>query len=90
MDIKIGLIGATGRLGAVIASLHPVIPIPRNRSNEHEPCDVIIDVSSPSALLENLALQKPLVIGTTGHLNLQLMKEAAQDRPIFYAPTFTL
>lgn len=90
MAIKIGLIGANGRLGKTIAALHPVIPITRATSRTPLDCDVLIDVSSHQALQENLSARKPLVIGTTGHLIFAPIEEAAKHLPIFYAPNFSI
>ena len=90
MDIKIGLIGASGRFGKAIAAHHPIIPIDRTTSRKDLDCDVLIDVSSHTALLENLSAHKPIVIGTTGHLDLAPIEQAAKHLPIFYAPNFSL
>lgn len=90
MPIKIGLIGAGGRLGKAIADLNEVNPITRSTSRKDLDCDVLIDVSSPAALIENLSADKPIVIGTTGHLDLSPIHEAAKRLPIFYAPNFSL
>lgn len=88
--LKVGLIGHLGRLGQAIGALHPVIPIDKGAPRTGIDCDVIIDVSSPAALIENLAAQKPIVIGTTGHLDLKPIRGAAQHVPVFYAPNFSL
>jgi len=90
MGIKIGLIGAQGRLGRAIAALEPVMPIARTTKRIGLNCDVLIDVSSPEALLENLSAGKPIVIGTTGHLDLAPIEQAAKKIPVFYAPNFSL
>lgn len=88
--IQIGLIGAEGRLGRMIASMHPTIPILRHTSRLNLSCDVLIDVSSPLALSENLSAKKPIVIGTTGQLDRALLEKTAKHLPIFYAPNFSL
>jgi 4-hydroxy-tetrahydrodipicolinate reductase len=90
MDIKIGLIGAEGKLGKAIAAIHPTLPIVRSTPRNTLECDVLIDVSSPTALLENLSAHKPMVIGTTGHLDFSPIEQAAQHLPIFYSPNFSL
>jgi 4-hydroxy-tetrahydrodipicolinate reductase len=90
MDLRIGVIGAEGKFGKAIADLHPVFPVLRHTSRKNLPCDVLIDVSSKEALLENLSAQLPLVVGTTGHEDLSLLEMAAQHLPIFYAPNFSL
>lgn len=90
MAIKIGLIGPNGRFGQAIAALYPILPITRSTPRHPIDCDVLIDVSSPSALLDNLKAEKPLVIGTTGHADLTLIEEAARRLPIFFAPNFSV
>lgn len=90
MTVKIGLIGASGRLGKAIADLTPVTPILRTTSRKNLNCDVLIDVSSTEALLENLSAGKPIVIGTTGHVDFSPILEASKHLPIFYAANFSL
>lgn len=90
MNIKIGLIGASGRLGKAIASLRPVLPIARFTSRKNLDCDVLIDASSYTALHENLAANKPIVICTTGHLDFAAIEQAAKRLPVFYSPNFSL
>lgn len=90
MGIKIGLIGPHGRLGKAIAALEEVIPITRTTPRKNLNCDVLIDVSSPLSLLENLSAMKPIVIGTTGHSDFSIIEQAAKTLPIFYAPNFSL
>jgi 4-hydroxy-tetrahydrodipicolinate reductase len=90
MNLKIGLIGAEGRMGKAVALLHPVFPITRSTPRLHLDCDVLIDFSSPHALRENLSAGKPIVIGTTGHLDFSLIEQAAQYLPVFYAPNFSI
>lgn len=90
MAPKIGLIGATGRLGQAISALHPIIPILHSTPRTNLPCDILIDVSSHYALLENLSANKPIVIGTTGHTDFTPIQAAAKHLPIFYAPNFSL
>ena len=90
MVIKIGVIGAEGRLGRTIALLEPVVPITRTTPRLNLDCDVLIDVSSSEALLENLSANRPMVIGTTGHLDFAPIAQAAKNLPIFYTPNFSL
>jgi 4-hydroxy-tetrahydrodipicolinate reductase len=91
MSIKIGLIGSKGRLGKAIMALDPtIVPIYKETPRFPLECDVLIDVSSHHALLENLSANKPIVIGTTGHLNFELIEEAAKRFPCFYAANFSL
>ncbi len=90
MDIKIGLIGANGRMGRAISALHPTTPIYRDTPRNSLDCDVLIDVSSSQSLLENLSANKPIVIGTTGHADFAPIHAAAKHLPIFYASNFSL
>ncbi len=90
MHLKIGLIGANGRMGKAIAALHEIIPIARSTPKTPLDCDVLIDFSSPQALQENLLFGKPIVIGTTGHPDFSLIEEAAKTIPIFFAANFSL
>lgn len=90
MEIKIGLIGAEGRLGKAIKALHPIFPITKSTCRLSLDCDVLIDVSSPHALEENLSAKKPIVIGTTGHPDFSPIQEASKHFPIFYAANFSL
>lgn len=90
MNVKIGLIGADGRMGKTIALLYPVFPITRSTPRINLDCDVLIDFSSPQALRDNLAANKPIVIGTTGHRDLSPIEQASKHLPIFYAPNFSL
>ena len=90
MGLKIGLIGAEGKLGKAISTLCPVIPITRATPRAFFDCDLLIDVSSHKALFDNLAFQKPIVIGTTGHLDFTPILDAAKKLPVFYSPNFSL
>jgi 4-hydroxy-tetrahydrodipicolinate reductase len=101
--LRIGLMGANGRLGRSIAALALKDPsvqitatVTRTSQTPPFPCDLWIDVSSPSALPQNikiaLSTQKPIVIGTTGlsPSDFDLIDNAAQQIPIFYSPNFSL
>ena len=97
--IQIALIGAQGQMGKAIASLKDLnfeITYAFTRQNPAHPVsvDLFIDFSSDKALEENLQTallaKKPIVIGTTGLLNFDLIKEASQSIPIFYSPNFSL
>lgn len=90
MAVKIGLIGHNGRFGKAIAALHPTFPITRETPRLNLDCDVLIDVSSREALEENLSANKPIVIGTTGHLDFTPIEKASKSLPIFYAANFSL
>ncbi len=103
MPIKIGLIGAKGRLGKtiqILANSHPHFLVTK-QFGRGDPLlegdiDLYIDASLPEALGQNLeaALQskKPIVIGVTG-LNetaIASILEASKQIPIFYAPNFSI
>ena len=90
MCSKIGLIGASGLLGKTIQTLAPVFPISKETPRTSLPCDVLIDVSTAHALLENLSAHLPIVIGTTGHTDLTPIEKAAEEIPVFYASNFSL
>ena len=93
MEIKIGLIGAGGRMGKAIAALQtPFMEFGKSTPISNE-CDLFIDVSLPDALLLNLPLiEKPIVIGMTGltEKHFKLIEEKARTIPIFYSPNFSL
>lgn len=103
--IRIGLIGASGRLGSAIAALakqgacsqmHVEIACSFDQDRlpfPDAPVDLFLDVSLAAALPHNLKValeaKKPLVIGTTGHTTLKSLEEAASALPIFYSPNFS-
>lgn len=98
--MKIILIGAYGRLGrrivAVADTYHMITKIGRGQKIDSFllDADVILDVSTPEALEENLPkivqAKKPLVIGSTGHNERQkkLIAEASQKIPLLYTSNF--
>jgi len=103
--LRIGLIGATGKLGRAIVqyvnSFSSAIDceIGAAFSRQDPPrsstdVDLFIDVSSACALSDNLQValesQKPIVIGTTGHRDLDLMKKAARSIPVLYSSNFSV
>jgi 4-hydroxy-tetrahydrodipicolinate reductase len=75
---SIGIIGSAGRMGQAIAAMAPdqgisiagAIDVGGDPILLARACDILIDFSSPKALVENLgaavAAQTPIVIGTTG------------------------
>src|SRR5438105_4779834 len=87
----IGVIGAKGKLGQAIVheARGNVIEVAR-KNRDVSACDVLVDASNAESLLENILLNKPLVIGTTGHKTLDPIKEASKHLPIFFAPNFSL
>jgi 4-hydroxy-tetrahydrodipicolinate reductase len=96
LHLKVGLIGAEGRLGKEIAALHPPSALftRTTPASLHPEVDLYLDVSNKEALEHNLsvaiAAQKPIVIGTTGHQDLSQMLEASTKIPVFYTPNFSL
>lgn len=106
--MKILLIGAGGRLGSAVGRLAQdqgigVMPIGRAGSSFPSDvgiylptADVVLDVSTPVALLNNLpkilVSKKPLVIGSTGHMDeakLQI-RQAAETIPLLLSSNFSL
>jgi 4-hydroxy-tetrahydrodipicolinate reductase len=98
--VRIGLIGARGRLGREICLLeHPEVETIEQFHRDHLPnrradVDLFLDVSSHEALKFNLqaALDagKPIVIGTTGLIDFHLLQEASKKIPIFYSANFSI
>ncbi len=91
--LSIGILGSTGRMGLTLTKL-----IDRSsqfmRASSLHTADVIVDFSHPLATEDYLKsnLDKPLIIGTTGHSEQQLEKvlKASQHIPILLAPNFSL
>jgi 4-hydroxy-tetrahydrodipicolinate reductase len=99
-ELAIGLIGAKGRLGKAISAIESQgIRIAAAYTRENPPCpaakvDLFLDVSTVDAIRCNLeaalAIKKPIVIGTTGHADLERMRSASQIIPVFYSANFSL
>jgi 4-hydroxy-tetrahydrodipicolinate reductase len=104
-QLRIGLIGAKGRMGkAVVAAAGKASSLTIAREVERgsvlEPalanCDVVIDFSVAAATeavcRACAARQKPLVIGTTGHdaTQKESISAAARQIPIVFAANFSL
>ena len=100
--MKILVVGANGKMGQemkkYITSLNQeFFGIDKNNREEIfvEP-DVILDFSSPDALLQNLQLAKkyniPIVIATTGHTkeNYIYIKEYSNFIPVFMSSNFSI
>jgi len=104
--MKIGILGADGRMGQIIAreilsKQYPAeLGASAGRNGDKESafraCDVIIDFTSAKAAPEHAALaakyKKPLVVGTTG-LGAEeeaALAAAAQKSPILYAANMSL
>jgi 4-hydroxy-tetrahydrodipicolinate reductase len=98
-ELHIGLIGAEGRLGRAIAAFASPSLLFTSFTRAHPPSSsagigVFLDVSSPAAIEQNLeaalSSKKPLVVGTTGHADFDLLKKAAESIPLFYSANFSL
>lgn len=89
MPIGITVIGARGKMGTRVISLAQADSDFTVEEN-FERADVVIDFSSKDNLSSVLGLQKPLVIGTTGHVNTREMEIAAKNIPILFSPNFSL
>lgn len=104
--IKIGLLGATGRMGHEIKKLIAesedldlFISVNRDRAcdaNQVRMVDVWIDFTLPDALSENLKLAlaegKPYVCGTTGFgpKEQAILEEAAKKIPVLWSSNMSL
>lgn len=104
--MKILLIGAQGRLGSAIARIAPSdisliligskhSSLPSDIAPFLPSVDLVLDVSMPNTLMENLpkikAFNKPLVIGSTGHTAeaKALVVEASKTIPILLCSNFS-
>jgi 4-hydroxy-tetrahydrodipicolinate reductase len=103
--IRVGLIGAKGRMGQTILDLAKADPeidvvaqsdLGDSMDAATENCDVAIDFSNASSIDEvcRAASQKKiaLVIGTTGHSHeqRQLIEKTAKTLPIVFASNFSV
>ncbi len=83
-------------LGALAGKEQIGVPLTNDCGQLFEMSTIIIDVSVAENLEHILTLackkKKPLVIGTTGHSqdNLLLMQRASQSIPLFHSPNFSL
>lgn len=100
--MKLGVIGAQGKMGKQVVALasqdksieYTFSLNTKEPQKEIPPLDVIIDFSTKEALPQNLILaiskNYPIVIGTTGFTEKELLFEAAKHIPLFVAPNFSL
>lgn len=103
--MKILVTGNQGRMGhAVSACLEETdgaevgagIDVGDSLSEALAACDAVIDFTLPSftkeLLTECLAQEKPLVMGTTGHdeVQLALIARTAESIPVVHAPNFSV
>lgn len=101
MGIRLGVIGAQGRMGKRVTACSKEDKefsytwglLPSSDILSLPPVDVIIDFSTKEALSRNLQLARekntPIVIGTTG-IEEEPLKETAQHIPLFWSPNFSL
>lgn len=105
MKTKIGVIGASGRMGKEIQKVISETPqlenfCPIDRSEDPgaaaSQVDVWIDFSSPEALNKNLeralASKKPFVCGTTGFSEeqYQLLEKASEQIPVLWSSNMSM
>ena len=86
----IGVHGHTGKLGSLILSHAPCIPI--HRGENVPQCDVVIDVSSADGLknlLSKLSGQA-LLVGTTGDLPWAELESYAKTATVAVVPNFSV
>ena len=84
----IGVHGHTGKLGSLILSHTPCIPIFRGK--DVPKCDVVIDVSSAEGLrnLVGKLSGQALLVGTTGDLPWSGLESYSQTAPVAVVPNF--
>ena len=102
--IKVSVLGATGRLGSLIVEeinkndnlvFNGAIGKDFDLSTISDTNNVIIDVSLPEAtnkLLDSLIdkdMKVPLIIGTTGDLNMDLINEYSEGAPVSIISNFS-
>lgn len=119
MAVRIGIIGAAGRMGHALAEAiaaepgavltgaieragHPAIGQPIMPGSDvlirddaaavADEVDVLIDFSSPLALVNSIALAKPLVVGTTGleASHHAAIDAAAANQPVLQSANMSL
>jgi 4-hydroxy-tetrahydrodipicolinate reductase len=104
--MKIGILGADGRMGQMIAreilsgkhdaEIGATVGRNGDKHAAFKACDVMIDFTAPAALSEHAALagqhQKPLVVGTTGlgAAEETALAAAAKKTAVFYAANMSL
>lgn len=99
--MKVGLVGASGKMGTEIIKLaekDPSLFIIACRSRGDSELialsDVIVDFSAPERmkeLLEKLIQNpKPLVSGTTGHKNFELIEVLSKKVPVLWSANMSL
>lgn len=102
--MKIGILGAKGRMGRMIAeeisasngTIAAAVDAGDDTESAFKTCDVLIDFTCPTASVRHAALaaqfQKPLVIGTTGFSDVETaeIKAAATKAPILLSANMSL
>lgn len=86
--VRITLIGKEGKMGRAISSLAKQDP----EVEVGEEGEIVVDFSSPEGTKKALALQKPLVCGTTGlsHEVMEELRTLSKKVPVLYSPNFSL
>ena len=103
--VKICVSGSEGKMGSRIIDLAKEgselqvtgeFDIDGNAEASIEPCDCLIEFTTPKATMEHLALceklKKAIVIGTTGlsEKELDKIKEASKNIPIVFSPNMSV
>ena len=104
--MKIGILGAKGRMGQMIAheilsgaygaEIGAAVDQGGDAQSAFKTCNVLIDFTAPEASAEHAALahqyQKPLVVGTTGlgAVEEAALKAAGQKTAVLYAANMSL
>lgn len=103
--VKICVSGSEGKMGSRIIDLAKEgselqvtgeFDIDGNAEASIEPCDCLIEFTTPKATMEHLALceklKKAVVIGTTGlsEKELDKIKEASKNIPIVFSPNMSV
>jgi len=86
--VEIFLMGKEGKMGKMVRELAEKDP----EVEVVEGGDVVIDFSSPEGTKKAIAMQKPLVCGTTG-LSEEIMEQLhalSEKVPVLYSPNFSL
>lgn len=86
--VKISLIGEKGKMGSIITALARQDP----EVEVSDPADVIIDFSSPEGTKSAIAMQKPLICGTTGlsEETMEAILSLSKKVPVLYSPNFSV
>ncbi len=86
--VKISLVGTSGKMGQAIQELVEKDPLLEIANDG----DVVIDFSRPAGTKKAMAMELPLVCGTTGLDTeiLEEMLELSKRVPVLYSPNFSI